>query len=136
MAANVNYARSARFLARGSQLRQIGGFLEDFCGAAGIARERCLRLNVVLEELFVNTIRHGYRGERDAPVWVTLEARPHEVRVTYEDAAPAFNPYAHLPANPGAKVGGLGVLLTHELTAEREYAYLFGRNRIRLALTR
>jgi hypothetical protein len=33
-------------------------------------------------------------------------------------------------------VGGLGVLLARELAATREYAYLFGRNRLRLALLR
>jgi hypothetical protein len=32
------------------------------------------------------------------------------------------------------KIGGLGVLLTRELAASRDYAYLFGRNRIRLTL--
>jgi hypothetical protein len=32
------------------------------------------------------------------------------------------------------KIGGLGVLLTRKLAASREYAYLYGRNRIRLAL--
>jgi hypothetical protein len=32
------------------------------------------------------------------------------------------------------KIGGLGVLLTKELAASRDYAYLFGRNRIRLTL--
>jgi hypothetical protein len=32
------------------------------------------------------------------------------------------------------KEGGLGVLLAQGLTAHAEYAYLFGRNRIRLTL--
>jgi len=32
------------------------------------------------------------------------------------------------------KIGGLGVLLTKELAASRDYAYLFGRNRVRLTL--
>lgn len=35
---------------------------------------------------------------------------------------------------PGQARGGLGVLLTKELAASRDYAYLFGRNRIRLTL--
>ena len=33
------------------------------------------------------------------------------------------------------KPGGLGLLLTRKLAASRDYAYLYGRNRIRLALT-
>ena len=140
MAARVKNAHSAMFLARRAELRRIGAFLEGFCTESALARERCLRLNLVLEELFVNTVRHGHRGDCDAPVWITLDAQPEAVQVTYEDTAPAFNPYAHLPPHlphesPG-KIGGLGVLLTRELAASRDYAYLFGRNRIRLSLAR
>jgi serine/threonine-protein kinase RsbW len=130
----VTNARTAMFLARLTELRAIAAFLEGFCGQAGVARDRCLRLNVVVEELFINTVRHGHRGECDAPVWVSLRAQPVQVELTYEDTAGPFNPLAHT-ARPG-KIGGLGVLLTRELTAAREYAYLFGRNRIRLALAR
>jgi anti-sigma regulatory factor (Ser/Thr protein kinase) len=118
----------------------MGAFIETFCTSAGVGRPQLLRLNLVLEELFTNTVRHGYRGDSDEPVWVTLEASPDAVRVTYEDMAPPFNPYAHLkkrsPDNTleRFKVGGLGVLLTNELAAARDYAYVFGRNRIRLTL--
>jgi anti-sigma regulatory factor (Ser/Thr protein kinase) len=122
------------FLAQLSELRSIAAFLEEFCAQAGVARDRCLRLNVVLEELFINTVRHGHRGDCDAPVWVNLRAQPAAVEITYEDTAGPFNPLAYT-ARPG-KIGGLGVLLTRELSAAREYAYLFGRNRIRLALAR
>jgi len=138
----VTKARSAMFHARQSELRQLGGFLETFCSERGIGREHCLRLNLVLEELFVNTIQHGHRGDSEAPVWVGLADDAAALRVTYEDTAPPFNPYARLPANaPDTtlemhKIGGLGVLLTRELAATRDYAYLFGRNRIRLKLDR
>jgi anti-sigma regulatory factor (Ser/Thr protein kinase) len=123
-------------------LRPMGAFLETFCTSEGVARPQLLRLNLVIEELFTNTVRHGYRGDCDEPVWVTLEASPGSVRVTYEDTAPPFNPYAHLKLkSPDStlerfKVGGLGVLLTNELAAARDYAYVFGRNRIRLTLER
>jgi serine/threonine-protein kinase RsbW len=136
MAARVKNAHSAMFLAQRGELRRIGVFLEDFCSESGLARERCLRLNLVLEELFVNTVRHGHRGDCEAPVWITLDARPEAVQVIYEDNAPAFNPYAHLPQMSPDRIGGLGVLLTHELAATRDYAYLFGRNRIRLSFLR
>jgi serine/threonine-protein kinase RsbW len=134
MAADVKNAHSAMFLARLPELRAIGAFLEGFCTRAALAREGCLRLNLVLEELFTNTVRHGHRGDCEAPVWITLEATPQAVQLTYEDTAPAFNPLSHRVQM--GKVGGLGVLLTRELSATRDYAYLFGRNRIRLALPR
>ena len=130
----VKNARSAMFLARRTELRRIGSFVEQFCTETAVPRERCLRLNVVLEELFVNTVTHGHGADTDAPIWITLEPKAPGVQVTYEDTAPPFNPLAHRPQR--GKVGGLGVLLTRELSASREYAYLFGRNRLRLALER
>ena len=133
-------SRTEMFLARLDELRALRRFLESFCAAAGVGTDHCLRMNLVLEELFTNTVRHGLRGESDAPVWVTLATEGNAVHLTYEDAAPPFNPYGTPPNAPPdttvkmRKIGGLGVLLTRRLAASREYAYLYGRNRIRLAL--
>jgi anti-sigma regulatory factor (Ser/Thr protein kinase) len=135
MATGTTNARCAMFPARLRELRHLRAFLEDFCGAQAIERSRCLRLNLVLEELFVNSIEHGYRGDCDAPIWITLDAGFEAVQITYEDTAPPFNPFARLP-DPEQKIGGLGMLLTRELAAGRDYAYLFGRNRLRLSLAR
>ena len=144
MAYSVKNSRLAMFPSRLAELRPLSAFLTDFCDQAGIERERCLRLHLVVEELFINTIRHGHRMDCDAPIWLSLEAGPEAVQVTYEDTAPAFNPYARLPDKPidmtttleRRALGGLGVLLTKELAATRDYAYVFGRNRIRLTMTR
>lgn len=128
------------FPARMDRLRALRTFLESFGAQAGLPEDQCLRLNLVLEELFTNTVRHGHGGDSDAPVWVTLASGPAGVNLTYEDAAPPFNPYGRPPDAPPdttvkmRKIGGLGVLLTRKLAASREYAYLYGRNRIRLAL--
>jgi len=138
----VKYARVGQFLARLDQLKQVRSFLEAFCADSALPRQPCLRLNLVLEELFTNTVRHGHLGDCDAPIWIGLQRTEDGVSVVYEDKAPPFNPYAYtrLPdVAPDAtlsmrKIGGLGVLLTRELAASRDYAYLFGRNRIRLTL--
>ena len=132
---------TATFAARASELRRIGTFLNDSCTRLDIGREHCLRLNLVVEELFTNTVRHGHRGDTDAPVWISLVNGAAEVRVTYEDTAPPFNPYALFTNAPDTtlslrRIGGLGVLVTRELASSRDYAYLFGRNRIRLTLKR
>ena len=142
MSGAVKNARRGMFPARAAELGDLKSFLEGFCVEAGVAKDRRLRLNVVLEELFLNTVKHGYRGDSVAPVWVSLAAEAEAMQVTYEDTAPPFNPYAWLSSgSPDAtsallKVGGLGVLLTRELAATRDYTYLFGRNRIRLTLAR
>ena len=133
-------SRAAMFPARFGALSRVNAFLEDFCREAAIGREQCLRVNLVLEELFTNTVRHGHRGDCDAPVWVFLVHGPTGLHVTYEDTAPSFNPYARpSAAAPDTsieerKVGGLGVYVTRELASAWDYAYVFGRNRIELTL--
>lgn len=136
----MNYDRVEQFLARLEQLRPMQRFLEQFCLESGLPRTAYLRLNLVLEELFTNTVKHGHRGDCDAPVWIAVSRGGDTLFVVYEDKAPPFNPYSHLsePVVDATvsmrKIGGLGVLLTKEIAATRDYAYLFGRNRIRLTL--
>jgi serine/threonine-protein kinase RsbW len=137
----VNLTRVAQFLARLDQLRPVQAFLEEFCADSGVPRTACLRLNLVVEELFTNTVKHGHRGDTDAPIWVEVSRAGDRVELVYEDKAPPFNPYSRILDQPPPdttvsmrKIGGLGVLLTRELAASRDYAYLFGRNRIRLVL--
>jgi serine/threonine-protein kinase RsbW len=132
--------RIGMFPARLEALKGARAFLESFCADAGVSRQSCLKLNLVVEELFLNTVKHGHRGGSDAPVWIALGSEGGAIRMTYEDCAPPFNPFAEatremMEALAGVRrEGGLGVLLANALTTESEYAYLFGRNRIRLAL--
>lgn len=132
--------RLGLFPARAEALRDARALVEAFAAAAGLDELALGRLTLVVEELFVNTVRHGYRGGSDAPVWIRLTGDGSAIRLTYEDHAPPFNPFAEgnaeLPESPAEaqREGGLGVYLARRLTAEPEYAYLFGRNRLRLTL--
>jgi serine/threonine-protein kinase RsbW len=137
---NLVTTRMGMFQSRLEHWKDARAFVEGFCDSAQIERNRCLRANLVLEELFLNTVKHGHRGGNDAPVWITLSASGGEVSLTYEDFAGPFNPFARATREmlealaESRREGGLGVLLAHGLTATADYAYVFGRNRIRLTL--
>ncbi len=137
---NAVTTRIGMFESRLEDLRLARSFLEGFCAGAGVERQACLKLNLVVEELFLNTVKHGHRGGSDAPIWITLDGEDGIVRMTYEDRAPPFNPFASATREmlealaDTRREGGLGVLLAHGLTTDAEYAYLYGRNRIRLTL--
>jgi serine/threonine-protein kinase RsbW len=126
------------FPARLGELHALRSFIDEFCGQAALGRESCGRLHLVLEELFTNTVRHGHRGDSDAPVWVSLAAAPDSrVAVGYEDTAPPFNPYARFSPDTTQQIrtpGGRGLVLLQRLAHAPDYGYLFGRNCIRLAL--
>ena len=128
------------FPSRLESWRNARVFIEDFCRGAQNPRDSCLKANLVVEELFLNTVKHGHRGGSEAPVWITLSASEGEVSLTYEDRAPPFNPFARATREmlealaETRREGGLGVILAQGLTASADYAYVFGRNRIRLKL--
>jgi serine/threonine-protein kinase RsbW len=128
------------FQSRPEEWKHARAFIDEFCTGAGLARDSCLKANLVVEELFLNTVRHGHNGGSDAPIWVTMVASGGKVSLTYEDFAPPFNPFAKATREmlealaETHREGGLGVLLAQGLTATADYAYVYGRNRIRLTL--
>ncbi|HLX25266.1 MAG TPA: ATP-binding protein [Usitatibacter sp.] len=137
---NLVTTRMGMFPSRLENWKVARAFVDDFCGTARVAREKCLKASLVLEELFLNTVKHGHRGGSDAPVWITLTASGDDLSLTYEDFSGPFNPFARATREllealaDTRREGGLGVLLAHGLTATADYAYVFGRNRIRLTL--
>lgn len=91
-----------------------------------------VRIELALEELLVNTIQHGYRRD-EGTVWITFTPIADGIRLTYEDAAPAFNPCAiddaaldraHAGTDPERRPnGGLGRLLVARLCTTSSYTY-------------
>ena len=98
------------------------------------------RLILVLEELFANTVEHGYAqlGAAAAarPVWLAVAPGADGIEVVYEDAAPAHDPFAKAttPDYSGPvdswQVGGVGVALVIKLGRKVSYDRADGRNRI------
>ena len=137
---NLVTTRMGMFPSRLDEWRNARAFVDSFCTGAAVQRESCLKANLVLEELFLNTVKHGHRGGSDAPIWITLSASGGEISLTYEDRAGPFNPFSQATREmlealaETRREGGLGVLLAHGLTASADYAYVFGRNRIQITL--
>jgi len=121
-------------------LRELRGFIEAVCREAAIARNDTLRIALVAEELFTNSVKHGYGGDSKKPVWLTLQPADGACRLVYEDAAPPYDPFADLaepdPEAPvdARAVGGLGVLLVARFSRSHEYTRAGDRNRISLVL--
>lgn len=132
------------FPARMDCLAPAAAFVEAFCELHGIADNDAMRLKLMLEELFTNTVKHGHGGDSDAPIGIELCVGVAEVALRYEDTAPAFDPLQHLAAAPPdldaaidkRRVGGLGVHLLAQLAHRLAYEYDGGVNRIQLVLRR
>ena len=132
-------AARRRFTARMTALEEALAFVRDTCQGAGIDMPDMLRLSLVVEELFTNTVEHG--GGDHTSVGIALRFEADHLVVGYDDDAPAFNPL-RVPAPdldlPLAQrePGGLGVHLVRELSDELRYRRERGRNRLRLRMLR
>jgi len=128
------------FPARLSALSEVTAFIAEAGSRACLPPEPCQKLAILVEELFTNTVVHGYRGECDGPVRVELEVGPDRLAMTYEDTAPPHDPFAGIqPPDETATVeerpvGGLGVLLVATMGGDVEYRRIEDRNRIRLVM--
>jgi serine/threonine-protein kinase RsbW len=126
-------AHAAMFPARLDAFARVVTFVESACASAGIERADCLRLTLVVEELFVNTVVHGHGGDSDAPVRLTLDPQPSGIKVIYEDQAPRFDPSAGSDDVPDVRErlpGGLGLVLVKRLSSGLEYSRAERGNRI------
>lgn len=130
------------FPARLDLLPRVAAYLEETCTAAGLVRDDCLRITLLVEELFTNTVRHGHGGDSDAPVSLSVEVGPGEVTLTYEDSAPSRDPFATVPPPDESAsveeraVGGLGLSLIAGIVERLEYSQVGGRNRVHLVVRR
>jgi serine/threonine-protein kinase RsbW len=131
-----------QFQARLAMLTDTAAFAQAFCDRHGIVHDDALRLTLIIEELFTNSVEHGYRGECDAPIQIELSVENGGVAVLYEDSAPRYDPLAAGARAPAGMtgtvesrpVGGLGVYLVAQLVERAQYAYEDGCNRLRLTM--
>lgn len=119
-------------------------FVEDFCHRHEIGRGDLLRLTLVVEELFTNTVEHGLGDTGGTGIRLGLSADIAELALLYEDEAAPFDAPAHLARQPpcldatidARPVGGLGLHLVAQLAVSTRYAREEGRNRLWIVLRR
>lgn len=98
-------------------------------------------VQLVLDELATNVINHGY-GARGHDFQITIESKPHAVRIELVDEAQAFDPLQDAPQPTTTaslderEVGGLGVHIAKQLMDKMEYRREGGKNRLTLVKNR
>ena len=134
----------AVFPARLAALPETATFARDFCARNGVGRDDALRLTLIIEELFTNSVQHGYGTESDAPIRVTLGTAGLHITILYEDAAPAYDPLALILVTPSTlndpldarPLGGLGGYILGQLIVAATYSYENRSNRLWLTMPR
>ncbi len=129
---------NATFVATNAASSDACAHAEGWARNAGLTEVQILRLVLVIEELFTNTIKHGYCEESNRPVHISLGYRDALIMLDYRDQAPPFDPIHAEPTIardiPPDQVGGMGLQLIQTLGFDARYAYEAGWNIIRLAI--
>jgi serine/threonine-protein kinase RsbW len=117
-------------------LPELTRFLEE----NGVEESVTYIVQLAVEELVLNVIKHGSHGETDRNIAlrVDLEDARHAM-LEVEDDGDAFDP--RTAAEPdfegmlhGTRVGGLGVHLVRSLVASLDYQRTGDKNRVRMRI--
>ena len=130
-------AERQAFPARTDALPRVTAFVESRCAALGADRGATLLLMLMAEDLFINTVTHGYGHDGRRRVSLSVRDCGAELELVAEDNAAEFDPFARLPPVPSpeeAAVGGYGRLLVAGLSSRQSYERQGLRNRVTLGV--
>jgi anti-sigma regulatory factor (Ser/Thr protein kinase) len=117
------------------ELERLAAEVGEFCQRNNLEGDIEFDLNLVLEELFMNTIRHGGCQDQPGAARIRMRAMAGAVEVEYSDRGIPFNPLDAPPANIDApleerKPGGLGIHLIRQIMSDVRYRRTDGENQL------
>jgi anti-sigma regulatory factor (Ser/Thr protein kinase) len=129
-----------RLPARPSYLGLVGLFVQWFGNRAGLSREKCHELEVAVDEVCTNVIRHASGPGTAGKMTVVCSPFEEGLRVTVADHGRPFDPaeaarIADHKRSRDPASGGMGLLLVRHLTDAMEYQWSQGEGN-RLTLTK
>jgi anti-sigma regulatory factor (Ser/Thr protein kinase) len=121
-----------------SEMERLPLWVDSLAATYGIPESVKFAINLCLEEVVSNVIRHGYSGKGEERVTVQcLSPRPGSFVFTVEDDAEPFNPLEQtaLPnvgEQDAGQIGGQGIRLLRGFSHMLEYEAKPAGNRLRI----
>ena len=99
----------------------------------GIIQKEDFQVDLILEEVFVNIVNYS----KSDSLSVQVDFKDNILTVEFVDNGVKFNPilkeYYNAPENiDDAKIGGVGIHLTRELSDDISYEYINGENHLKI----
>lgn len=107
-------------------------WLEKQCNNAGIPDSYKNKLNLAVEEIFVNISQYAY-PPKDGDVEITFKINKNLVEMNFSDSGNPYNPLEKEDPDITLKaeerpIGGLGIFMVKKYMDEVNYAYENGKN--------
>jgi len=136
--AETTISMSLVCLAANQEYPRIQVFVDQACNRAGCSPGQRTRVQLVVEELFSNTVKYGQQEAVPASVTISVDfAGEHGMTVHYEDDAPQHDAFDQAETEEQLKltitsrrVGGLGIVLVRELGEDVSYWWSGGKNHV------
>ena len=117
-----------------NSLQELITFVRAGAQAANLSELQHGHLELILEEILVNVMRHAYLDGNRGTVEVGYAIEgPGKLFVQVTDAGRAFDPLARAPADlpqsiADSRLGGLGIFLVKEIAQSLTYSRVGSRN--------
>ena len=120
------------------ELERVAAEIASFANDEQLNPDITFRLNLIIEELFVNAIHHGHESGAGV-VQIEVVSTSAGLAVTLRDHGPRFDPLTIPTPDVSApleerQVGGLGIHFVRELSTDVHYERSDGQNIIRLTI--
>lgn len=107
-------------------LAQLHAVVGQFCRRRAIHPDTEFKIDLALEEVFTNIVRHGYDDGRPHEIVVRLHGNRERIRIHIEDDGRHFNPLLAPAVDLDAalaerRIGGLGIHLVRRLMDQVRY---------------
>jgi anti-sigma regulatory factor (Ser/Thr protein kinase) len=115
------------------ELTRISTFVEEAGERWALPAKTVLQINLVLDELFTNTVNHGCTGAKDHQVSIGFTYGNDQLTITITDDGKPFDltrsedPDIERPPEEQC-IGGLGIFLARQYTNEISYQRKNGWN--------
>ena len=115
------------------ELERMAEEVSAWCRANDISESAEFQVNLTLDEIVSNVIRHGWKDGGEHQLDVRIFLLEDELRLEVEDDATPFNPLEAPPPDISSPleerpIGGLGVHLVRQIMDELAYRRLDGKN--------
>ncbi len=120
-----------------AELSRVAETVDVYCDETGIPTDVAFKINVVLEELLMNTISYGFTDGKPHEIAVTIDRHDETVTIEIDDDGVAFDPLQAPPPDLDApieerQIGGLGIHFVKTMMDTVEYRRADGRNHMTL----
>jgi anti-sigma regulatory factor (Ser/Thr protein kinase) len=116
-----------------TELEKLMGGVTAWCQQHSISEETVYEVNLIVDEVVSNIIRHGFNDDKEHTIKFGLSLENDDLVMKVEDEGLHFNPLIIPPPDISRPMqerqpGGLGIFIVKKLTHDVQYRREGGRN--------